>query len=256
MRILSSWLGAVALVLTFGGGTALAQPALPLGTMTKATTTDDAPAEFTFKAEGPGVLTVVVQGDGDLVIEVIDEDRQPVPDGTADRDLYGSTGNELLAVTLGEAGAYLIRVRIQMGGTKSTFQMVAGWLPFPPFARPGDPDRRPAQARAIAVGESVEDSLDASEGDLWDWFVLTPESAGTLVIVTRPAGDDVDLVLEAYIDGDFTSPAARSDQDLQGDTASESVSVNVTAGQAVHVRVSGAFSQPQGRYRLSSTLMP
>jgi hypothetical protein len=243
-------------VMVLGGGPAMAQPALPVGAVVSVSTSAEAPAEFAFTADGPGVLTVAVQGEGDLVIEVVDDEGQPVPEGFADRDLFGSTGSELLAVTLGEAGAYLVRVRIHMGGTQSTFQMVAGWLSFPPFARSGDPGRRPEQARAIAVGESVEDSLDASEGNLWDWFVITPESAGTLVVVTRPAGDEVDLVLEAYVDGHFTSAAARSDQDLQGDTASESVSVSVTAGQPVHIRVSGAFSQPQGRYRLSSTLMP
>ncbi len=238
--------------------TAAAQTALPLGKMQAGKTGDQTPAEYALKAESAGVLTVAVQGEGDLVLAVFDSDGQAVADGRSDRDMGGNTGTEMVTVTLGEAGEYRVRVLSQMGSGSSAFQIAASWMPFPPFARPADPDGRPRTARAVKVGESVEDSLDASAGDLVDWFVVKAAQAGTLVVVTRPAAEDnsIDLVLEAFLDGDFSQPTSRSDQDLQGNSASESVSINVAAGQTVHLRVAGAFSSVQGRYRLSSSLMP
>jgi len=236
-------------------GVASAQTALPLGKVQAGKTTSDKPSEYRVKAESAGVLTVAVKGEGDLVLAVLDGDGQPVPDGRSDRDLGGDSGTEMVSVTLGEAGDYRVRVIVQMGTTSSAYQIAASWMPFPPFARPADPDGRPGTARAIKVGESVEDALDASQGDLADWYVVKADSDGTLVVVTRPVGDGGDLVLEAFLDGEFGQPAARSDQDLQGNSASESVSLNVRAGQTVHVRVTGAFSSVQAQYRLSSSLM-
>lgn len=232
-----------------------AQTALPLGKMQAGKTTSDKPSEYRVKAESAGVLTVAVQGEGDLVLVVLDADGQPVPDGRSDRDLGGNTGTEMVTVTLGEAGEYRVRVVTQMGSATSSYQLAASWMPFPPFARPADSDGRPGTARAVKVGEAVEDALDGAAGDLADWYALRPATDGTLVVVTRPVGDGGDLVLEAFLDGEFGQAAARSDQDLQGNSASESVSVNVRAGQTVHVRVSGAFSSVQAQYRLSSSLM-
>jgi hypothetical protein len=81
--------------------------------------------------------------------------------------------------------------------------------------------------------------------------------AGTLVIVTRRVGEgDTDLVLEAYLDSNFSQPAQRSDQDLQGNNASESVTLQVNAGQVVHIKGSANFSNAATKYRLSSNLVP
>jgi hypothetical protein len=242
--------------LTMGAPPAWAQSALPLGTTTPGKTTD-IPTEYAFQAASAGVLVVAVQGEGDLVIEVLDADGQHVPDGTADRDLNGDTGRELLAVVLSAEGEYRVRIRAQGGAATRAYEMTASWLAFPAFARPEDPDGRASQARAIDVGESVSDTLDAAAGDSLDWYVITAGQSGTLVVVTRPEdGGEPDLVLEAFLDGDFSRPAAHSDQDLQGNSANESVSVSVKAGQTVHIKVSGAFSSVRGAYRLSSTLMP
>lgn len=235
-----------------------AQAPLTLGKLESAKTTADAPAEYVLKAATAGVLTVAVLGDGDLVIEVFGADGEPVPDGMSDRDINGDTGRELLAVTLTAPGDYRVRVRVQFGEETSTFQMAASWLPFPPFAAPEDADGQPSLARAITVGESISASLDSAAGDPLDWYVIKAGQSGTLVVVTRPeeGGGEPDLVLEAFLDEEFGSATARSDQDLQGSGTSESVSVNVRAGQIVHVKVSGAFSSATGAYRLSSSLMP
>lgn len=237
---------------------ALAQGPLPLGRVQAGRATSEAPAEYRLDADSPGLLTVAVHGDGDLVLELFDADGQSVPDGRSDRDLNGNPGLELVTVTLGEAGAYKVRVSMSgWGGGSSSFQVGGSWLPFQAFARPVDPDGRPSRARALRIGEPIEDSINGAEGDLADWYVMTPGSAGTLVAATRAVeGDEGDLALEAFLDGRFDTPVARSDQDLQGSASAESVSVNVKAGQTVHIKVSGVFDSVVGRYRLSTSLMP
>lgn len=229
---------------------------LPMGAPAQASVNDEGPTEFTVSAKTAGVLSVAVQGTGDLSLQLVDEDGQVLPDGSTDRDLTGNEGMELLSTTVTEPGNYRVRVRLQ-GGSQSTFTVAGAFLSFPPFQRPGDPDRRPGGARSIAVGKPLEDSLDPANGDAWDWYVIKAAQEGTLTIVTRQVGntDAPDLVLELYTDGKFGESQDRSDQDLQGNSANESVSVQVTAGQAVHVRVSGAFSSA-AKYRLSSSLAP
>lgn len=235
-----------------------AQPpaALPMGAPAQATVTDDRPAEFRVAAKTAGVLSVAVQGTGDLALQLVDDDGQVLPEGSADRDLTGNEGMELLSTTITEPGSYRVRVRLQ-GGNSSTFTIAGAFLTFPAFQRPGDPDRRPGAARAIAVGKPIEDSLDPANGDSWDWYVLKAAEEGTLTVVTRQVGngDAPDLVLEVYTGGEFGSAQDRSDQDLQSNSASESVTVQVKAGEAVHVRVSGNFSSA-AKYRLSSSLAP
>jgi hypothetical protein len=234
-----------------------AQTALPIGTPQRGKVTADAPAEYTIAAKTAGVLVVALQGEGDLALQVTDADGQTLPEGSADRDLHGSEGKELMSMLVPEPGNYKVRVRLQ-GGSASTFQINGSWLSFPPFAQAStDPDRRPSQANAAQIGKAFEDSLNAPAGDAWDWYEMKVTEPGTLVVVTRPVGEsDTDLVLEVFTGTDFSRPAGRSDQDLQGSKSNESVTLNVEAGQSVHVRVAGAFSSANGKYRLSSNLVP
>ncbi|MCC7031523.1 MAG: PPC domain-containing protein [Acidobacteria bacterium] len=246
------WIPAAALALM--AAPAFAQTALPLDAPAEGRATDAAPAEYTFVAKSAGVLSAAVQGTGDLVLQLVDEDGQTVPNGTADRDLNGSSGTELLSATIGEAGTYKVRVRVQ-GGDASTFQIAGAFLAFPPFARPADPDRRPAQARALQVGKPHDDTLDPKSGDAWDWFSFKADADGALAIITRPqGGTEADLVLEAYADRNFAQAVDRSDQDMQGNSSNESVTVNVTAGQIVHIKVINQSGNPS-KYRVSSSLI-
>jgi len=247
---------ALALLVIVTSGTAWAQTALPLGTPQQGKVTSESPSEYTVVAKTAGLLAVAISGDGDLAFQVTDEDGQTLPEGTVDRDLNGNNGHEMVSLLLPEPGTYKVRVRAQ--GGSSTFQIGGSWLAFPAFAVASpDPDRRPRGAKAIVMGKAHEDALNSESGDGWDWFIMKPAQAGTLAIVTRPLGDgDADLVLEVYTDGDFTKPAGRSDQDLQGNSANESVTINVTAGQQVHVKVAGAFSRVNTKYRVSSSLIP
>jgi hypothetical protein len=234
---------------------AAAQPALPMGNPQQGKASGNAAAVYTVAAKTAGVLTVAVQGSGDLAIALLDADGQTVQGGTADQDLNGSEGTELLSATLTEPGAYRVEVRV-LGSGDSTFQIAGSFLAFPPFARPADPDKRPSQARALEVGKTHEDSLDSDSGDQWDWFVFKIAEAGTLTLVTRLAGEgEADLVLEVFTNNDFANAAERSDQDQQGNSANESVTISVTAGQSVHVRVSSAFGRVSAKYRLQSGLI-
>ncbi len=236
---------------------AFAQSPLALGKTETGKVSDQEPVVYTFAAKTAGLISVAVQGTGgDLALVIADEDGQPLPDGNVDRDLNGNSATEQASVTITEPGSYQVRVRMQGSGA-SDFQIGAAWLPFPPFQRANpDPDRRASMAKAVQVGRAHEDSLDGSTGDAWDWFVFKVTSAGTLAVITRPLADTkADLVLEVFTAGNFSQPAGRSDQDLQGNSANETVSVEVTAGQAVHVKVSSVFSGAGGKYRLSSNII-
>jgi hypothetical protein len=237
---------------------ALQQPSpLPLGKVDAGTTSSEKPATYEFKAATAGVLSIALQGDGDLAIVVIDSDGQPVQDGSSDRDMYGSPGTEQMLVTIPEPGTYRVTVRLLDGTGK--FQIGASWIAFPARARPPDPDKRPASARPLEAGRTHEDSLDTANGDAWDWFVFTPKTAGTLTIILRPmagAESQIDLQLEVFLGGnEFSQPTMRSDQDLQDNPANESVSLEVQSGQKVYAKVSGASGSAVGKYRISSSLI-
>lgn len=229
--------------------------ALPIGKPGTGSATRATPAVYEFTAATAGVLTVVVKGSGDLYLVIRDAEGQTVNDGIADRDLMNSTGIEQLTVTLTEGGLYRVHVHQQEDG-EATFEIGGAWVSFPGFTVASDPDRRPATAQPLAIGASHEDSLDSAAGDRADWFVLTPATAGALTVILRPVADaDVDLQLEVFLGDNFEQPVAKSDQDLQGNTANESVTIDVQSGQKVFVRVSGAQSRVAGRYRISTSLI-
>jgi len=240
-------------------GPALAQAqapaALPVGKTTGGQVSDDAPTVYRFNAPSAGVLSVAVHAEADVTLTVTDQDGQALPDGSSDRDLFGSGGNEQVMVTLPEAGEYRVQVALLTGsGTK--FQIGAGWIAMAGFARESDPDRRPSMARAIEIGRSHEDSLNADEGDSWDWFVLTAKTSGTLTVILRSVNDNSpDLALELYTAEDLTRASVRSDDDLQGNTSNESATIDVKAGQQIYVKVMGATGSPTGPYRLASSII-
>jgi hypothetical protein len=213
---------------------------------------------YRFTAPSAGVLTVAISGAEDLVLEVFDEDGQPVPDGSADRDLNGEMGTELLSVVLSHVGAYLVEVRGNGVSAAARFTIGSGFLAMPAFARPADPDRRPGQARPLTVGTAHQDQLHPSNGDLWDWFSIKATEAMTLVVVTRmEEGVEGDLILEAYLGTDFSEPTEASDQDLQGHTGNESLTLDVKAGDTVLIKVKSlASSGNAAPYRLSVGRVP
>lgn len=228
---------------------------LPVGKTIAGQTSDAAPAVFRFTAPAAGVLSVAARSDQDISIAVLDVDGQTVPDGSADRDLFGGTGNEQLAVTLTEPGEYRVQIQL-VSGSSAKFEIGAGWIAMPGFARTGDPDRRPTMATDLEIGQSREDSLDTDAGDAWDWFRVTPKSAGTLTVILRSVNDSSpDLAVEVYSAKDFATHIVRSDDDLQGNHTNESASIDVVAGEPVYVKVVSAIGSADGAYRIASSLI-
>jgi hypothetical protein len=246
------------MILTLVTATSVAaQNPLPLGAPQTGKLASGGAAEYAVDAKTAGIITAVVNGEADLVLQIVDADGQALPDGRSDRDLNGAVGTEVVSVIVPEPGAYRVRVTAN-GNEAASFEIAGAWVSFPVFLRANpDPDRRPGNAIAAEIGKAIEDSLDAKAGDNWDWFVLSPAQGGALAIVTRRVGSgEADLRLEAYLDGNFSEAAEESDADLQGDSANESLIVNVKPGQRVHVRVSRVFSEGTTRYTLSSNLVP
>lgn len=235
-----------------------AQSPLPVGsTAAGALGANGEAARYRFLASGSGVLTVVAHGTDDLTLAVMDEDGQPVADGTADRDLNGNVGSELLSVVLTEGGTYLVEVRSH-GSEGGSFTVGGAWVPMPAFARPADPDGRPSRAGRLTIGATHTDALHPDEGDQWDWFTVSVTERTTLVVVTRmDEGVQGDLALEVYLDSDYSTPAVQSDQDLQGNLGNESVTVDVRAGQPMHIKVRSLSSSGDAiPYRVSITRVP
>jgi hypothetical protein len=234
---------------------AQAPAALSVGKTTAGQVSNRAATVYRFTAPSAGVLSVAVHADADVTLKVTDEDGQALPDGSSDRDLYGSGGNEQVMVALPERGEYRVEVEL-LDGNNTKFEIGAGWIAMPAFARASDADRRPTQGAALDVGRSHEDSLNGDEGDYWDWFAITARTSGTLTVILRSVNDDSpDLALELYTADDLTEHAARSDNDLQGNTTNESATIDVKAGQKIFVKVMGATGNPSGRYRLASSII-
>jgi hypothetical protein len=206
---------------------------------------------YTVKVPSAGALTLVAHGEGGLFLLVTDEDGQALGDGQISPS--NEAGQVLGTVALTAAGSYRVVVEDYGAGSGSRYGLAASFLAFPPLAREPDPDGRPSQARPITIGEGVDATMDSSAGDLRDWYVMTAPSAGTFTVVTRGPADTMDdLVLEAFLEGDFATPVQRSDDDHQGNRSSESVSVSVNAGQVMHVRVTSRYSAGESSpYRLS-----
>ena len=229
---------------------------LPIGSTTLGTTSTGAVASYEFNAPSAGVLTVAVRAtsETDLVLLVTDADGQALSDGQSDQDLGGDSGAEQLAITLPRAGKYSVRVR-PFSSSLGELRIGASWLEFPELERPADPDGSPSTASPMAVGEGINDTIDPSAGDHWDWFSIQIGQSGQLTVATR--AEEGDLVLESFDEGEFAEAAERSDQDLQEVTGNEAIFLFVTAGQKLYFKVS-ALSSTGGAiaYRLTAGLIP
>jgi len=230
---------------------------LPIGSVTGGTTSSGNTASFQFRAETAGILTVAVRStdETDLVLVVTDADGQVLPEGRSDQDLDGDSGAEQFAVTLPRPAVYYVRVEPFSSGLAS-FRIGASWLGFPDLEQPGDVDGTPSTARSITIQQDpIMDRLDPTSGDHWDWYALRADRAGMLTVATRAA--DGDLVLEAFNEGEFGDSVERSDQDLQGTSGNEALTLFVSPGQTLYFKVS-MYGSPDSpiSYRLSVGFMP
>ena len=241
--------------------TASAQTPLPIGETLQGATFDEAGTDYAVTLDGPGFLTVVVRGtreEGDLVLSVLDDEGQSLPGARSDQDLNGHMGAEQLTVQIPWAGTWTVSVAPNFGESRVEYAVGASFLATEMAAREPDPDAKPSAANVLAVGASHEDGLDPASGDDWDWFSFTAEAAGVLTVLTRPVDDFTsgDLKLEVYRSGDLREAVDMSDQDQGGDFASESITIDVSAGETVYVRVSPSFmGNGDMEYRIASSFV-
>jgi hypothetical protein len=226
----------VTFLCTLSTGLTLAQD-LPLGETLTGATTSAAPAAYAFTAESPGVLTVVVRADHDVVINVVNSFGQPIDDGYIDTDFGGNAGAEQGAIIIGDAGDYQVRIEPLSGD--ADFVLGATWLPTDAVARKPDPQGSPEEAILMGIGKIYNGTIRGAAGDQQDWFRIEAARAGVLNVSTRTRASDV--VLEYYQDGNFAGSMERSDQDLGGDSGHESITINVREG-GVYYFVVTAFS--------------
>ncbi len=258
MRIARFFAAATTVAVVFtvtGTADAWSQQQLTPGSVTSAVTGgSNSPSVFAFNAETAGVLTVVVrgQGDADLVVDVTDSVGQRLPKGRSDQDLNGDGGAEQVVVTIPMAGDY--NVKVFAWGDRSPFDIAAGWISFPALGRDPDPDGLPTDATELVPGTPIEDQIDPSSGDLWDWYKITATNAVVVTVLTEaPEGD---LAIELYNDGEFGDYENRSDQDLGGVNGNESMTVRAQAGQTYYFKIAPAFESGQAiPYRIRVGIM-
>lgn len=210
---------------------------LPLGETIEGSTGNPDIASYEFQTESAGVLTVIVRATSDVVINVVDELGVQIVDGYVDTDYYGDGGAEQGAIIIGEAGDYQVRIE-PLSGT-ADFVLAANWLPFEAVGRKADPQGTPDESIHMGIGKIYNGLIRESLGDRQDWYRVEAARDGVLNVSTRTPGSDV--VLEYYQDGNFGSSVERSDQDLDGDTGRESITVNAREGQVYYFVVT-AFS--------------
>ncbi|MFT6146275.1 MAG: hypothetical protein ACJAZO_004967 [Myxococcota bacterium] len=214
---------------------AAAEP-LPLG---QAVVSDiaEGPRSFTIDITEPGILSVAVRAHDelDLVIDVLDEDGQPVQNGHADDDIGDDRGAEQLASSLPWVGTYTVRVSElrKLGG--GSFHLSASFAPMPSVALPDLPYRRPSRALVVARQQTESATLNSNEDATFHWLRVDPDVNGTLVVSLT--ADHGDLVLEQFLESDFTEPTEVSDQDREGRLANEQLSVKGKVGTPLWFRV-------------------
>jgi hypothetical protein len=211
--------------------------------------------DYKVAIKSPGVLTLAAYGNNDIALAFLDIDGQLLSGDQGDSDLDGNTGKEVLTQMVTSAGEYIVRVK-GVSGNYAEFKLAASLLSFSDFEAPSDPDGRPGLATRINVGSSPgNNSVNTQSGDLVDWYVITPENTGFLIVATRPVnGSEGDLQLEAYYEGAYTEAIATSDQDLQESLATESLNLSVEAGQKIYLRVQH-IGEVNCEYRISTAFM-
>jgi hypothetical protein len=201
----------------------------------------------------PGVLTVLVDGTGDLVLRVRNAEGEVICE--SDSDLDERLGREGASVRISMAGDYTVEIE-EIAGEVSTFTLMASHTPFAPFHRDAPPPAPRIEAAPLAVNTTVIRTLTEAAADDAEYFVIVPERDGLLTIMTGvPSDAELDLMLEHFAGADFRSEALRSaDDDLGGVLAQEAMTIAVRAGVPVHLRVAVLDGTAGARYRLVTEL--
>jgi hypothetical protein len=214
---------------------------------------------YSFSVDQPGALTIVGSSAADLQLSILDDEGQLVPSGFIDRDYQDELGEEFGLVVLSARGSYTLEVKAAESQGPVEFTLTTRFLGNAMFFRPDDPDGKPSGAATLQVGAAREETLSPNAGDKIDWFAFTANVDGTYVVATRAEmADRVDLQLEVYgAKASFNEPETRNDQDLRGNLANESVTIEAKAGDRVRVRVVALNERgDELKYRVSVALIP
>jgi hypothetical protein len=231
-----------------------AQTPLPLGRTVEASLSSGS-IEYAFPAKEAGFLAVVVRSSGgeDLALKVTDSEGQLLPDGSSDMDMNGSVGAEQLLIAIPSAGDYAVEVRCY--DESASFKLSATFLPSALAAAPDDPDGRPSGAVELAAGANHDDALDPAVGDRADWYRIRVDKSGVLTVLTRAEGEG-DLRLERYVAPEFAEPEDSADEDRDGVMGNESLTLDVSVGDVVLIKVVPSFAGSTAvAYRISSGII-
>lgn len=224
---------------------------LPVGSTVEARVLPEQSASYRFRADGPGGLALVLRAGGaddDLAISVAEPSGQELVGGYVDHDENGRLGDEQGVVTIPEAGEYTVFVDSYAEGP-ARFTLAASFLPMEELA----PRRKvrhasPDDAIALRPGEAVNETVRPLRDEPRDWYVVTPDRAGTLTI--RVVGDG-DVILERFAPDEFRNAKDFVDNDDNGEKGRETMTASGRAGVPVYVRVTGWEASD---YRISAEL--
>ena len=203
--------------------------------------------------DAAGILTVVTRGakdqDADLVLLIMDADNQPLRGGQADVDANENPVCEQVVVEIPWAETWKVKIG-NNGGDTAKVKLVASFAALAEVAREPDIDGRPSKAKAIEIGQVVEDTLSAVDYDVADWYQIVAEADGRLSVFS--AGDEaLDLALNVTTGEKFDEAVGDADNDLNGETANEGLVIPVKAGQTYYIQVM-ALVDSGGKYRLGT----
>jgi len=207
---------------------------LPLGKTVEVKTTDQKPAVFELKAEGPGMLSVFARAKSgmDIVLEIRGDDDAELDNNSIDLDYRGDQGAEQASWILPVAGNYTVVVRPHFGKKAADVVFGATWLPHPSLAGAAPLGRK--SAVPIKTGEWIKGQIGAEKRIML--YAFEAKEGGTLTVSTRAAQGDI--VLKAYKDRIRDDQIiATSDQDLDGNTAKEIVNFSMERGLTYYVAV-------------------
>lgn len=230
----------------------LPHPALVIGSTIDGNTSNNAHANYSFRAASPGLLTVVVRSKSrgtDLAMQLYGADGSSMNNGYCDIDFNGDTGAEHFTLLIPGAGVY--RLEVQPLGSGGAFWIGASWIAYEGAA--AAMPAKPSEATDLTPGTAQTCNINGQNPPN-AWFKYTTEVEGFMLVETSAPGDP-DLVMEMYIEAQgFQDAMEYSDQDRRGNVSNEQISVELQPGQTVYIKIrdhgSGVPAEVRVRCRL------
>jgi hypothetical protein len=215
----------------------LPHPELVLGSAIDGTTSGDTYARYSFRAPGPGLLTIVVRARGqrsDLSMQMFGPDGGELENGYCDIDFNGDAGAEHYTVLIPYEGVY--RLEVQPLGSGGPFWIGASWIAYE-----GAKSAAPAMPTdAVDLTPGTEQSFNINGGNPGSgWFKYTADRDGFMIVETHSPGG-ADLVMELYDQASGFSEVDQldySDNDRRGDVSRERISVELEPGRTIFIKV-------------------